>query len=78
MAVDRFEVIPERFAADRDPVLDDERRFGRQEGVSLDRVRGVGEIEIMDVLEIGQAAAELRAQPVEFGFVGDTGRAIRP
>ena len=52
-------MILERLAADRDPLLDSECRLGRGECVPLDRVRGIGQLEIVGVLEIAEAAAEL-------------------
>ncbi len=46
IVIDCFEVVLERLAADRDPLLDDERRLRSRERISLDRVRGVGQLEI--------------------------------
>jgi hypothetical protein len=67
--VDCFEMILERLAADRDPLLDNERRFGRGESVPLDRVRGVGQFQIVDVLEAPHSSACRRPQPVERRFL---------
>ncbi len=63
--VDRFEMVLERLAADRDPLLDDERRLGGAERVPLDRVRSVGQVEIVNVLEIAKSGAHHGTQPVK-------------
>ena len=65
MVIDRFQVILERLAADRDPVLDDQCRLGGVERVPLDRVRGVGQLQIVNVLEVAEAPRRQRPQPVE-------------
>jgi hypothetical protein len=55
--VDRFQMILERLAADRDPLLDDERRLGGAQCIPLDRVRRVGQLEIMNVLKVAETGA---------------------
>src|SRR5215472_16372384 len=66
--VDRFEMILERLAADRDPLLDDKRRLGGVERVPLNGVRGVGKFQIVNVLEVVEAGAHHGTQPVKLGF----------
>jgi|SRR5271166_3158662 len=67
--VDRLQMILERLAADRDPLLDDERRLGGAQGVPLDRVRRVGQLEIVDVLEVAEAGAYYGTQSIELGLL---------
>src|SRR5262245_41015291 len=69
LVLDRFEMILERFAADRNALLDDQRCFGRAERVSLDRVRGVGQLQIVDMLKVTEPSACRRAPPVERRFL---------
>jgi hypothetical protein len=52
--IDRLQVILERLAADRDPLLDDQRRLRGRERVALDRVRRIGQLKIVDVLKVAQ------------------------
>jgi hypothetical protein len=67
-------MIPEWLAADCDPLLDYERRFGGGQRVPLDRVQGIGQLEIVDVLDIAEPGTDLRTQPLEFGLPdGDRG-----
>jgi hypothetical protein len=75
VVIEGFEVVLQQFAADRDSLLDDERRLGRRQCIPFDCIRGVGQLEIVGVLEVIKASAELRPQPVELGFFcGDPGR----
>ena len=66
--VDRLEVILKRLAATGDALFDDQRRLGRTERVPLDRVRRIGQFEIVVVLEIAQPVGCQRAEPVELGL----------
>jgi len=68
IVVDRFEMIFKRLAADRDPLLDDKRRLGGVERVPLNGVRGVGELQIVNVLKVAEAGARHGTQPVKLGF----------
>src|SRR5271156_6778211 len=73
--IDRFEVILERLAGDCDPVLDDQGRLGGRERIPIDRIRGVGEFEIVDMLEIAEGGAKLRANSVQLRLLdGDPGK----
>jgi hypothetical protein len=69
MVVDRFEMVLEWLAADRDPFLDDECRLGGAERVPLDRVRGVGQLEIVNVFEVAESGADHGTQPVKLRFL---------
>jgi hypothetical protein len=69
MVVDRFEVVLERLAANRDPFLDDECRLGGAKRVSLDRIRRVSQLEIVNVLVVAEAGADHGTQPVERHFL---------
>lgn len=67
--IDRLQMILERLAADRNPSLDHQRRLGGGEHVPLDRIRGIGEFQIVDMFQVRQPARYPGAQPVEFGFL---------
>ena len=54
--IDGFEMIAERFAAHGNAVFDDFRRFAQREGVPLDGVGRIGEINVVVLLELRQAA----------------------
>jgi hypothetical protein len=56
--VDRLQVVLERLATDRDPLRDDQRRLGGIERVPLDRVRGVGQFQIVDVLKVAEGVGD--------------------
>jgi hypothetical protein len=68
--IDGFKVIFERLAANGDAFLNNKRRLGSAQGVALDRVRRVGQFEVLRMLEIGQPAGRARAA-IEFGLLGD-------
>ena len=63
--IDGLEMVAERFATHGNAVLDDFRRFAQREGVPLDGVRRVGEINIVVLLELRQGSRRQRAQAVE-------------
>jgi hypothetical protein len=67
---DRFEMILERFAADGNPVLDHHPRFGGGQRVARDRVRCIGQFDILGAVEVVEAVRSLRPQPVELGLLG--------
>jgi hypothetical protein len=70
--IDCLQMVLERLAADRDPVFDDEARLRGAERIPLDRVRGLSQLEIVDVLEIADAGAELPTQARELGLFAAT------
>jgi hypothetical protein len=49
---DRFEMILERLAADGDPVLDHHPRFGGGQRIALDRVRRVGQFDVVGTIQV--------------------------
>jgi hypothetical protein len=67
--VDRLQVILERLAADRDTLLDNQRRLGGIERVPLDRVRRVSQFQIVDVLKVAEGVEGLDAQPIKLGLL---------
>jgi hypothetical protein len=52
IVIDRLKVLAQRLAADRDAMFDDFRCLAVRERVSLDRVRGVGQLDIIILLEL--------------------------
>ena len=60
--VDRFQVILERFSSDGDALLNDHRRLDGDERIALDRVRCVGEFEVLGVIEIWRPAGRADAK----------------
>jgi hypothetical protein len=79
--IDGFEVVAQRLAADGNAMLDDLGRFAKREGVSLDRVRRVGQFDVVVFLKLRQGGRGDRAQPVELRLLlsdtGDQGREHR-
>jgi hypothetical protein len=55
--VDGFEVLAERFTADRNAVLDDFRGLAEAERVSLDRVGRVGQLDVVTFLQLRQGGS---------------------
>ena len=75
--VEGFEMILERLAADRDALLDDQGRLGGRQGVALDRVRRVGQFQVVRMLEIGERTGCPAQEPVELGLLaGNDGAQI--
>jgi hypothetical protein len=67
--IDGFEMVAERFAADRDAMLDDFRRLSQREGVSLDRVGRIGQFNVKIFLKLRQGSRRQRAQPIKLRFL---------
>ena len=59
--IDGFEMVAQRFAADGDPVLDDLGRFAKRERVSLDGVRGIGQLDVIMLLQLREGGGRQRA-----------------
>ena len=55
--VDGFEVLAERFTADRNAVLDDFRGLAEAERVPLDRVGRVGQLDVVTFLQLRQGGS---------------------
>ena len=66
--IDSFEMVAQRFATDRDPVLDDLGSLPKRERVSLDGVRGIGQLDVIMLLQLRQGNGRQRAQAIEFGL----------
>jgi hypothetical protein len=68
--IDRFEMIFQRLAADCNAVLDHHPRFGGGQRVALDRIRRVGQLDIVRLVEVFEAVRRLRPEPVELSPLG--------
>jgi hypothetical protein len=68
--IDCFEEILQRFAANRDPVLDRHPRFGGCQRIALDRVRRIGQFEVVGVVEVIEAVRGQRPEPVKLRLFG--------
>ena len=68
--IDRFEMIFQRLAADCNAVLDHDPRFGGGQRVALDRVRRVGQLDVIRPVEVLEAVRRLRPKPVELSLLG--------
>ena len=65
VVVDRLEMILELLAADRHALLDDQIGLDLRQRIPFDCVRGVGELEVVGMLEVGQRIRRQGAQPVQ-------------
>ena len=68
--IDCFEMILQRFAANGDAVLDHHPRFGGSQRVAFDRVRRVGQFDVVGPVEVVEAVRGLRPEPVKLGLFG--------
>ena len=71
--VDRLKMVFERLASDGDALFDDHRRFDGGQRVPLDRVGGVGQFEVLGMVEIGRAARYVDAERVQLGLLRSNG-----
>jgi hypothetical protein len=53
---DCFEMVLQRLAADRQSLFEDDRGLAAREGIAFDRVRALGQLDIVPVGDCGQAA----------------------
>ena len=67
--VDGLQVVFKRLAADRNPFFDDECGLRGSERVAFDRIRSVGQLEVIDMLQVPKAARRQRAKPVQVGLL---------
>lgn len=68
--IDGFQMIPQWLAGNGDALFDDHGGFHRRERIPLNRIRCVGDFDIVGMLEVGQPMRCKGAQPVEFGLLG--------
>ena len=66
---DRFEVVLERLAADRDPLFEHDRGLAARQGVALDRVRAPGQLDIVPFGQRLETTPGQRTQAVEAVFL---------
>ena len=59
--VDRFQVVAQGFAADGNTVLDDLGGLAKRTGIALDRVRGIGEFNVVKLLQLRERLPRQRA-----------------
>jgi hypothetical protein len=71
--VDRLQVVAERLSSNGDALFDDRCRLDSGQRVPLDRVRCVGEFDVLRMIKIRRPAGRADAELVEFSLPGDNG-----
>jgi len=62
-------MILQRLAADGDAVLDHQHRLRRTQRIPLDRIRCIGQFEVVIMLKPGKAGWRQGTQPVQFSLL---------
>ena len=68
--IDCLKVIPQWFTGNGDTLFDHHRGFRCRERIPLNRIRRIGEFDIVGMLKVGQPVRREGTQPVEFGLLG--------